>query len=66
MGGRAEIHCNPPNGAPPPKITWLKNNAALQADGPALVTAEGNILVSHATIQVIFNKLLFYPSSSLT
>lgn len=54
MGGRAEIHCNPPNGAPPPKITWLKNNAALQADGHALVTAEGNILVSQATIQVNF------------
>lgn len=51
-GGRAEITCSPPLGVPTPKIHWLKNGSPLLQDSSVLVTGEGSVLITHASMTV--------------
>lgn len=51
-GGRSEIRCGAPSGVPQPTLQWLKNGLHLVPDSSVLMTAEGNILISHASLQV--------------
>lgn len=51
-GGRAEIRCSAPSGVPLPSLEWLKNGVPLISDTSVLVTAEGSILINHASMQV--------------
>lgn len=51
-GGRAEITCSPPNGVPKPKILFLKNGSPLIQDASVMVTSEGSVLITHASMTV--------------
>lgn len=52
LGGRAEIRCGAPRGLPTPAIAWLKNDQPLVSDAATLITAEGSVLITHASMQV--------------
>lgn len=51
-GGRSEIRCGAPSGVPKATLLWLKNGAPLMSDSSVLVTAEGYVLITHASLQV--------------
>lgn len=51
-GSAASLRCSPPAAAPAPRVTWLKHGAPLQQDHNVLVSAEGNLLISRASLQV--------------
>lgn len=61
-GSPASLRCSPPAAVPPPRVTWLKNGLPLQQDHNVLISAEGNLLVTRATLQVI----LFYIFGTVT
>lgn len=52
VGGRSEIRCSAPDGLPLPTLQWLKNGVPLVSDTSVLVTAEGSVLITHASMQV--------------
>ncbi|KAJ0179671.1 hypothetical protein K1T71_004262 [Dendrolimus kikuchii] len=54
-GAAASLRCSPPAAAPPPRISWLKHGSPLQQDHNAQITAEGNLLISRATLQDMAN-----------
>ncbi|XP_045446045.1 netrin receptor UNC5C-like [Melitaea cinxia] len=54
-GSPASLRCSPPAAVPPPRVTWLKNGLPLQQDHNVLISAEGNLLVTRATLQDIAN-----------
>ncbi|VVD04806.1 unnamed protein product [Leptidea sinapis] len=54
-GSAASLRCSPPPAAPPPRISWLKNGVPLQQDHNVLISAEGNMLISRATLQDMAN-----------
>lgn len=51
-GGRSEIRCGVPSGLPLPTLQWLKNGVPLVPDESVLVSAEGSVLITHASMQV--------------
>lgn len=51
-GSAASLRCSPPAAAPAPRVTWLKHGAPLQQDHNVLISAEGNLLISRASLQV--------------
>lgn len=61
-GGRAEIRCSAPSGVPTPTLEWLKNGIQLIPDTSVLVTAEGSILINHASMQVSFQERKKIPN----
>ncbi|XP_072940958.1 netrin receptor UNC5B-like isoform X2 [Epargyreus clarus] len=54
-GSAATLRCSPPAAAPPPRISWLKHGTPLQQDHNVLISAEGNLLISRATLQDMAN-----------
>ncbi|XP_037978531.2 netrin receptor UNC5B isoform X3 [Plutella xylostella] len=54
-GSAASLRCSPPAAAPQPRVYWLKHGAPLQQDHNVLVSAEGNLLISRATLQDMAN-----------
>ncbi|XP_026328375.1 netrin receptor UNC5C-like isoform X2 [Hyposmocoma kahamanoa] len=54
-GSAASLRCSPPAAAPAPRVTWLKHGAPLQQDHNVLVSAEGNLLISRASLQDMAN-----------
>lgn len=52
LGGRTEIRCGAPSGLPLPTLQWLKNGMELVPDDAVLVTADGSLLIAHASMQV--------------
>lgn len=60
VGARSEIRCSAPEGLPLPTLQWLKNGVPLVSDTSVLVTAEGSVLITHASMQVSAT----FPSSS--
>ncbi|XP_063821134.1 netrin receptor UNC5B-like isoform X1 [Ostrinia nubilalis] len=54
-GVAATLRCSPPQAAPPPRISWLKHGSPLQQDHNVLISAEGNLLISRATLQDMGN-----------
>lgn len=59
-GGRSEIRCGAPSGVPQATLQWLKNGAPLMSDSSVLVTAEGNVLITHASLQVSLRQSICY------
>lgn len=51
-GSAASLRCTPPAAAPAPRVSWLKHGQPLQQDHNVLISAEGNLLISRATLQV--------------
>lgn len=51
-GIRAEIACSSPLGVPLPQIHWLKNGSPLIQDSTALVTGEGSVVITRASMTV--------------
>ncbi|CAH2248388.1 netrin receptor UNC5B-like [Pararge aegeria] len=54
-GSAASLRCSPPAAAPPPRVSWLKHGIPLQQDHNVLISAEGNLLISRATLQDMAN-----------
>ncbi|XP_045493140.1 netrin receptor UNC5B-like isoform X2 [Colias croceus] len=54
-GSAASLRCTPPPAAPPPRVSWLKHGVPLQQDHNVLISAEGNLLISRATLQDMAN-----------
>ncbi|CAG4976846.1 unnamed protein product [Colias eurytheme] len=54
-GSAASLRCSPPPAAPPPRVSWLKHGVPLQQDHNVLISAEGNLLISRATLQDMAN-----------
>ncbi|XP_045524573.1 netrin receptor UNC5B-like isoform X1 [Pieris brassicae] len=54
-GSAASLRCSPPSAAPAPRISWLKNGIPLQQDHNVLISAEGNLLISRASLQDMTN-----------
>ncbi|XP_052738335.1 netrin receptor UNC5C isoform X2 [Bicyclus anynana] len=54
-GSAASLRCSPPAAAPPPRVSWLKHGVPLQQDHNVLISAEGNLLISRATLQDMAN-----------
>lgn len=52
--GQTSLRCLGPQGAPPAHISWMKNGNPLipGTSSTMLVSAEGHLLVSQATLQV--------------
>ncbi|XP_063890343.1 netrin receptor UNC5C-like isoform X3 [Helicoverpa armigera] len=54
-GSAASLRCSPPAAAPAPRVSWLKHGQPLQQDHNVLISAEGNLLISRATLQDMAN-----------
>ncbi|XP_045765198.1 netrin receptor UNC5B-like isoform X2 [Maniola jurtina] len=54
-GSAASLRCSPPAAVPPPRVSWLKHGQPLQQDHNVLISAEGNLLISRATLQDMAN-----------
>ncbi|XP_073951787.1 netrin receptor UNC5C-like isoform X1 [Choristoneura fumiferana] len=54
-GSAASLRCSPPSAAPKPRVSWLKHGTPLQQDHNVLISAEGNLLISRATLQDMAN-----------
>ncbi|XP_041976434.1 netrin receptor UNC5C-like isoform X2 [Aricia agestis] len=54
-GSAASLRCSPPAAAPPPRVTWMKHGIPLQQDHNVLISPEGNLLISRATLQDMAN-----------
>lgn len=46
-----ELRCLPPDGVPPPRVYWLRNNVAIEPDNNLIVSSEGNLLIGQARLQ---------------
>ncbi|XP_026751086.2 netrin receptor UNC5C-like isoform X2 [Galleria mellonella] len=55
VGSPASLRCTPPAAAPAPRISWLKQGAPLQQDHNVLISPEGNLLISRASLQDMAN-----------
>ncbi|XP_063378889.1 netrin receptor UNC5C-like isoform X1 [Cydia fagiglandana] len=54
-GSTVSLRCAPPQAAPTPRVSWLKHGAPLQQDHNVLISAEGNLVISRATLQDMAN-----------
>ncbi|XP_025202443.1 netrin receptor UNC5C isoform X1 [Melanaphis sacchari] len=46
-----ELRCLPPDGVPPPRVYWLRNNVLIEPDNNMIVSSEGNLLIGQARLQ---------------
>lgn len=46
-----ELRCLPPEGVPPPRVYWLRNNVPIEPDNNMIVSSEGNLLIGQARLQ---------------
>lgn len=46
-----ELRCLPPDGVPPPRVYWLRNNVPIEPDNNMIVSSEGNLLIGQARLQ---------------
>jgi len=46
-----ELRCLPPDGVPPPRVYWLRNNVQIEPDNNMIVSSEGNLLIGQARLQ---------------
>lgn len=59
-GLTASLRCSSPEAVPPPRVAWLKHGTPLQQDHNVVISAEGNLVISRATLQVCLCILLMY------
>ncbi|XP_068630442.1 netrin receptor UNC5C-like isoform X2 [Battus philenor] len=54
-GLTASLRCSPPEAVPVPRVSWLKHGTPLQQDHNVVISAEGNLVISRATLQDMAN-----------